>query len=100
MVLKAEVADQDYSKANMNFYTDTGQLRGLPGRKIAGNYDLEYHLSRTSNKDVQKQILKLVGQYSKEEGVTISYSQRRICFKKGLTFLSAEIGKNGVKIRK
>lgn len=82
----------------MNFYTPTGGLKGFPGRKIAGNYDLEYHLAKTMDKESKKRILELVKQYSKEEGVTITYSHRRICFKKGLTFMRVETGKSGIKV--
>lgn len=74
----------------MNFYTPSGELKGLPGRKVAGYYDLEYHLARTRDEKAKNRVLKLVKKYSEESGVVISYSKRRICFKKGLTFLRVE----------
>jgi len=81
----------------MNFYTPSGELKGLPGRKVAGYYDLEYHLTRVKSEVSKKRIFELVKQYDREEGVVIAYSQRRICFKKGLTFLRIETGKEGIK---
>jgi len=82
----------------MNFYTPSGELKGLPGRKVAGYYDLEYHLGRIRSKVAKKRILELVQKYSMEEGVIIAYSQRRICFKKGLTFMRVETGRGGIKV--
>jgi hypothetical protein len=98
VVLRAKVGNQDYSKASKNFYTATGQVKGSPGRKVAGSYNLEYHLAKTMDKESKKRILELVKQYSMEEGVTISYSQRRICFKKGLTFMRVETKRTGIKV--
>lgn len=97
VILKAKVANPDYSQASMNFYTPSGRLKGLPGRKVAGYYDLEYHLTRTGSRMAKKRIIELVQHYSREEGVIIAYSHRRICFKKGLTFLRIETGKKGIR---
>ena len=41
VVLRAKVADPDYSRVDMNFYTPSGGLKGLPGRKVAEYYDLD-----------------------------------------------------------
>ncbi len=89
---------RDYSNASSNFYDNNGIIKKPPEHLPSRIYSLGYHLNKSKNETIKKEVKVFINECQKHKGLTIQISQKKISLMKRFIFLYIEVRRNFVNL--